>query len=199
MAEWLTKNELPKSIVTDSGNAYAVDTDFRAWIRFQEIIEDRNILDNFKALFCARVVGLDTDAFDHESTEALLNAMLAFFLCNKQPKQAEKQTSDIAYRYSEDWGLICAAFRQQYGINLLTADMHWYYYKALFDALTSDTLFVKVQQWRTTDINKLPKYERKEALRLKKYWKINDTQIVTQKTPQEIEQELLKKVGDAHG
>lgn len=194
MAEWLARDELPTSLVTDSGNEYSVDTDFRAWIRFQEIIEDKNILDNFKALFCARVVGLDINVFEYEPTDAVLNAMLAFFLCFREPKAPQKQTSDIAYRYKEDWGLICAAFRQQYGINLLTADMHWFYYKSLFDALTSDTMFVKIQQYRTADIAKLPKYERKEALRLKNYWKINDTKVVFQKTPQEIEKELLQKI-----
>lgn len=194
MVEWLTADELPKSITTASGKSYEVDTDFRAWIRYQQVLEDPNILDNFKALFCARVVGLDPDVFNIEPAGDILNAMLAFYLCGQGPKDPIKKSDDIPYRYDVDWGLICAAFRQQYNINLLTANMHWFYYKSLFDALTADTLFVKVQQWRTADIAKLPKYERKDAQRLKDHWRIKDVKRHDEKSPQEIEAELLKKV-----
>ena len=101
--------------------------------------------------------------------------------------------------------LIYAAFMQQYHIDLLTVNLHWYEFKSLFDGLTENTQLIKVIGYRTTEIDKMPKEQRKEALRLKEFWKIPNDFMCQEndRTPQEIEAELLarieKEAGDKHG
>ena len=116
-----------------------------------------------------------------------------------------KPCKDIPYRFDFDMDLIYAAFMQQYHIDLLTVNLHWYEFKSLFDGLTENTQLIKVIGYRTTEIDKMPKEQRKEALRLKEFWKIPNDFMCQEndRTPQEIETELLarieKEAGDKHG
>ena len=104
-----------------------------------------------------------------------------------------KVTSDIAYSYEQDFDLIASAFRQQYNINLFEVNMHWFVFKSLFDGLSDETMFKRVVFYRTVDLSKVPKEQKKEYSELKEFYRIKEE--VIKKSPQEIEKELLAKVG----
>ena len=48
------------------------------------------------------------------------------------------------YSFSKDANLIFAAFRQTHGIDLSTADLHWWEFLALFSDLGANTTFVSM-------------------------------------------------------
>lgn len=188
---------LPKSIRIKR-NSYRLRTDFRTWIDVERILMDDNIPPNFKIYVMSNNLDLffgNEDIFD-EPMDALMSGILSFWrLFKSDDKSAEKHktNTDIAYDYDEDYDLICAAFMQQYGINLRRARLHWFEYKSLFDGLTRETQFVKIVGYRTTDINKLPKEQRKEARHLKELYAIRKNQP-PKRTQKEIEAELLAKL-----
>lgn len=82
----------------------------------------------------------------------------------KKESRHMRSSSLRAYDFFEDSGMIYAAFRQQYGIDLrrtANAELHWWEFRALFFALAEDTKMAKVMYWRTCDMKGLPKSEKK--------------------------------------
>ena len=93
--------------------------------------------------------------------------------------------------------LIYAAFLQQYGIDILTTNMHWWKFKSLLDGLTNETKFMQVVGYRLMDISKIKdKNERKRLKELQDYYAIRSNMPV-QRTQEEIERELFERLGIA--
>lgn len=193
---WLTKNDLPKSIEINSIN-YPVDTDFRAWIRFEEVMSDDRIKNNLKLIIASDFVGLDENAFNIHSQEDIMSALFSFYRMYKPIlKASTSQNEATSYKYSSDIGYVYSAFLQQYGINILTAKLHWFEYKSLFDSLTDATKFIQIVGYRTQDTSKMEKEQKREADKLKKLYQITDEDYEEEeeRTPQQIEEELLAKL-----
>lgn len=193
---WLTKNDLPKTIEIDS-IVYSIDTDFRAWIRFEEIMSDDRIKDNLKLIIASDFVGLDENAFNIHSQEDIMSALFSFYRMYKPIlKASTSKNEETSYKYSSDIGYVYSAFLQQYGINILTAKLHWFEYKSLFDSLTDATKFIQIVGYRTQDTSKMEKEQKIEANKLKKLYQITDEDYEEEeeRTPQQIEAELLAKL-----
>lgn len=193
---WLTKNELPKTIEIDS-IVYSIDTDFRAWIRYEEVMSDDRIKNNLKLIIASDFVGLDENAFNIHSQEDIMSALFSFYRMYKPIlKASTSQNEATSYKYSSDIGYVYSAFLQQYGINILTAKLHWFEYKSLFDSLTDATKFIQIVGYRTQDTSKMEKEQKKEADKLKKLYQITDEDYEEEeeRTPQQIEAELLAKL-----
>lgn len=188
---------LPKDITIGETN-YPIRTDFRTWIKVESILRDGNIQDYLKLSVICSICDLFYERdISNESTDAIIDGILSFWRMYKHINSKAKSTSDIAYSYEQDFDLIIAAFKQQYNINILKDDMHWFEFKSLFDGLGDDTAFKKIVIYRTIDLNKVPKEQIKDYRELKEYYRIKDD-LIHQRTPQEIEAELLMKVGGAN-
>lgn len=193
---WLTKNDLPKTIEIDS-IVYSIDTDFRAWIRFEEVMSDDRIKDNLKLIIASDFVGLDENALNIHSQEDIMSALFSFYRMYKPILKASTSRNEAtSYKYSSDIGYVYSAFLQQYGINILTAKLHWFEYKSLFDSLTDATKFIQIVGYRTQDTSKMEKEQKIEANKLKKLYQITDEDYEEEeeRTPQQIEAELLAKL-----
>ena len=94
--------------------------------------------------------------------------------------------------------LILAAFRQQYSIDLLTAELHWWEFKSLFEGLTDQTKFIQVVGYRTADISKLDKEQKQRYTELKKFYAL-PKEKAQDRSQEELEAEILLglKGGDA--
>ena len=121
---------------------------------------------------------------------------MGFYFCDKKPKESYAKTNGRqGYRFEYDMDLIYAAFRQQYNINLLDAKLHWFEFKALFNALSDDTMIIRVIGYRTRDTSNLKGEEKSHAQRLEKYYRLpEDKGPKKERTPQEIEAELLARL-----
>lgn len=186
---------LPRSIRIGEID-YPIRTDFRTWIKVESILKDSGIPDGFKLsmiyIICDLFYG--NKAISNERVDAIADGIFSFWRMYKPVHEKAKPLKDIAYDYELDFDLIIAAFKQQYNIDILHVDMHWFEFKSLFDGLNENTMFRKVVGYRTMDLSKVPKEQVKEYRELKDYYQIK-TEIVSEKSPQEIEAELLAKVG----
>lgn len=191
---WLEKADLPKSISVD-GKDYPILADFRTWVRVDSIIRDNAIPEELKLPVICRAIGLDLFHFNGDQTD-LWQALKGFYFCGKQPKESHAKTNGRqGYRFDYDMDLIYAAFRQQYNIDLLEAELHWFEFKALFNALNDQTMMVRVIGYRTRDISSLKGEERKQAQELERFYRLpDDESIEKERTPQEIEAELLARI-----
>ena len=192
---WLQASDLPTSVVIND-REYPILSDFRTWIRVDSIIQDKAITQEMKLPVICLIIGFDLNEYQDSAT-SLWQALVDFFHCGKKPKDIIDSSSNgrQAYRFDYDMDLIYAAFRQQYNVNLLTVNLHWYEFKALFNGLSEETQIIKVMGYRTRKLTGLKGEELKRAKRLELYYRLpDDERIEPERTPQEIEAELLAKL-----
>lgn len=189
----ISQEELPTRIIADDLEI-PVSADFRSWIKADLIMKDRQIPKEAKLPVICQYIGLDLSRLDVTIPD-LWAGIFKFYMCEQEPRgEAVSSSSATAYRFDCDWWLIYAAFIQQYGINLLTADLHWFEFRALLDGLTEQTQFIKVVQARLRDTSKLKGEEKAQAEKLKRYWRVPDDSAQEERDPHEIEAELLAKI-----
>lgn len=88
----------------------------------------------------------------------LWQGVIDFYLAGEQAaepaaaKPASRPDTGPAFDFRCDAPYIVAAFQQAYGIDLTTAKLHWFRFRALFAALPEDTLMAKIINWRTLDL-----------------------------------------------
>ncbi|MCX4257650.1 MAG: Gp15 family bacteriophage protein [Oscillospiraceae bacterium] len=160
--------ELPRAIVID-GAAYAINTDYRIMADFEMKIANADMSDRTafaKDLF-ETVSALFIDV-PHAGAQQIIEGVLWYYRCGNEPRETSvtPRSNNRYYDYSEDSDYIYAAFMQQYGDDLLTSKMHWWEFRAKFMALTEATEFVKIMQYRGTDVSKIKC--REERSRIKK-------------------------------
>ena len=129
----LKQKSLPNALEA-RGQAFLLNTDFRVWLDYPRLItEDPGSLFTDWAPIFTQEVADQLDLFYNPPREV--------------PRGSGSNAPLVDWEADAD--LIYAAFLQAYGIDLLTADLHWHKFRALFDALPDDTLMVKVIRWRS--------------------------------------------------
>jgi len=165
----LTK-QLPTSLII-GGKAYAINTDHRTSIEFEELLNNKTLED--KEIW-DRALNLYYPIIPQDLSEAI-QQMLWFYRCGKELKQTkENETSnkDEIYSFEYDGDSICSAFKEQYSIDLTNEPLHWWRFKAYFNSLNENTDIRKKMSIRATDINKLPIEQREQYKKLKKAYEI---------------------------
>ena len=123
----LKKTGLPESIEVD-GSLYYIQTSFKYWLRFLELLENKEITPNdFDFMYKGSKPSNRQDG---------VLALIQF--CNPPellPRLQENGGGGKVVDYIIDADYIYAAFLEQYGIDLISSDMHWYKFQALFKGL----------------------------------------------------------------
>lgn len=139
----LRNKGLPETIEVD-GESFLLNTDFRTWIKFGEVIKDRrnSILD---CLFVFKDMTL-LEAF-HLPDNVFVELLNFYSNPNATPK-GNTSHGDVVIDYVLDGEYIVGSFMSAYGIDLTVCDMHWHLFKALFLSLPDDTKIKQIMQMR---------------------------------------------------
>lgn len=154
---------LPTSL-TVCGAEKQINSDFRIALLFESLMDDPEISNEDKIIQAVELFFVDLPETKEELTESI-EQLLWFYRCGKEPneymkrKAEKKKDSNVKepriYDINYDDDYIYAAFMQQYRINLNQIEyMHWWEFRALFKALTNETEFVKIMEYRGMDISK---------------------------------------------
>ena len=138
-----------------------VETDFRAWLQYEALLLDGSVTD---ALLLERMNALIFRGEMPADKAAAIKAAISFYLCGKPLKPQNSgsgASTKRAYDIDVDAPLFAAAFRQVYGIDLTTARLHWWQFRAMLDGLPEECQLAKVIGYRTVDLSKVPKEKRK--------------------------------------
>lgn len=166
------------SAVSVGGVDFPVVTDFRLMMELELAVQNsdkRKIAGILQRFYCGNIPMRVKEAIDE---------MMRFYLCgNDAPEKKEDHGNPDfkarrCYAFDEDQKYICAAFRQQYGIDLLRSEMHWWEFSALFAGLTENTEFVKIMQYRCTNTAKIKNHaEKLRILKLKKHYALSENKV----------------------
>lgn len=141
----LTKAKLPEAIEV-SGSFYRIHTDFRYFIRFGQLLSEKEALPHaFDFMFIAEIP---------QDRIAGFKALTAFMNPPRllPRKNGREEAGPPVIDYQLDADLIYAAFMQQYHIDLSMDSLHWYQFSALLAGLreTKLTDIISFRLWENT-------------------------------------------------
>lgn len=158
--------------VNISGREYEILTDYREWIRFIDMMNDKEIPPNLKVMFTLKMFpgGLSLSEVELQD---LLKSFSLFLACKTEDDDtaadedhSPPQRKPQILSYAIDAPYIIAGFMQDYGIDLLTVDyMHWWKFRALLDGLRDDTEIKRRMYYRSIDTSKIKSKEERKRIR----------------------------------
>ncbi len=162
----LKKARLPESVEVD-GSLYPIHTSFKYWLRFTELLADRN----------TPPADFDFIYSTEKKPQSRMDGLIALIQFCSPPQilphtDKLEGSSEKVVDYAIDADYIFAAFMEQYGIDLVESDMHWYKFQALFKGLHSTKLneIIGYRLWENTG-GKRDAYTR-QMEKLKNAWEI---------------------------
>ncbi len=161
----LSEKALPDTVTVDGG-VYAIQTDFRFWLKFSELTADRKTPPSALMFL-----------YPYDKPPSLVDAVEALFKFYNPPQALPRSTGseagDRALDYALDEDLIYCAFLQQYGIDLKDTDLHWWKFQALMRGL-QDTKLNEIISYRLYTNKGKPDAYSREMERLKRAWALPD-------------------------
>jgi len=179
---------LPDAVEID-GRKYAVNSDFRSCLRIMLAFEDQDLTPQEKHLVMLSNLYREIPP---DARDAMTGARW-FPNCGKDDQEGNNQPR--VFSWSHDAELIYAAFRQTHGIDLQTADLHWWKFIALFMDLGQNTAFCSLSALRKrVKTGKASKEERAAAREMGEIFEVPeiDTRTLAEK---EAEAEFIRLVG----
>lgn len=99
-----------------------------------------------------------------------------------------------AFSFSQDAPYIYAAFKEQYGIDLLSQEkLHWWKFLALFESLGEETKMAKIMYYRTVSTSGMSKDRRAFVNEMKKAYKLDTGKKLTLEERNQQWKEYVKK------
>lgn len=145
----------------DSWNGYPIDTNFRTGIMISQVLNDKELSDAESFYTAAELLFPEIIPPVDEIKEGI-----KWYMTEYNHDNPSKEKSDtILFDYDIDQWRVYAAFLEQYGIDLNTADMHWFVFMGLLGNLKECTL-TKVMNTRARKIT--PKMSPAERRALEK-------------------------------
>ena len=169
------QDKLPDGVEV-GGRFYKMDFDFRNVLRMLDVMDEELMPEAkaFNALHCLCKRPKNVLAVYEAVKGLLFNA----------PRKNGHRVTDFV----QDAGLIRAAFRQTYGIDLYRERLHWFEFIELLNAVSNDTRYSEVVSIRAREIPEPTKWNQKE-----REWLINAKADVALKLTEEEQEERYKQ------
>ena len=150
----LLTNKLPQH--TDSG--LRIRTDFRESIKFELLMQDRDIEDERKVKMILNLYYYRPEQITN--IKQALEEVVWFYTGGDKKENTNinnnSNNKKQIYSYEFDAEYIYSAFMQQYKIDLNSIRyLHWWKFRALFTNLNEDVLFSKIMQYRAIDLSSI--------------------------------------------
>lgn len=150
---------------------YKINTDYRIALKCQEVAEDDTISDYERSLAIIYLLfgekGLECDDINK-----LLELGIKYLQCGQDEKENNAK-KDMDYK--QDFRLIKASFKSDYGIVLDDEKMHWYDFYSYLNGLTDNCILSRVREIRTYDVSKIKDVkEKKKILDLQEQYKLKN-------------------------
>jgi hypothetical protein len=208
---------LPKSLTID-GISYPIFTDFRVYIRLEEMIKNKNV-SNSQSDFINEINEINPETSYEQAllyakySEALqmvyktipdnldlaINQMLWFYQCGKTPEEKSVKSgkkSQQIYSYTYDADYIYAAFYEQYNVDLNKEKLHWWKFSAMFSGLKEDCMISKIMGYRATSTSGMDADHRKFYKKMKQVYKLPDLKSEEEKQLERNLEDALLNGGD---
>lgn len=178
--------DAPPVDVTIGGRVLPVDSDFRMGVAIElEALSGKPDAAGLLRRFFLGEIPADVPA--------AAEAMLAFY---RGPDAEERRAGDGRkgrwYDYAQDADAIKASFLAAYRIDLTTARLHWWLFRALLLHLPPETPFMTRVRYRSADLKQLSGAERKHYRKMQQIYALERRSVP--QTTEERDAALLEQV-----
>lgn len=137
--------DAPPESVTIGTTEYPLQTDFRVCLKIIMAFEDADLTPQEKQLI---LLGNLYSVVPNDLEAALEHANWFLNGGKSNSTESDGASNPRVYSFAKDGNFIYAAFRQTHGIDLTTAQLHWWTFLALFMDLGQDTTFCQLTALR---------------------------------------------------
>ena len=148
---------LPAAVESADGSAYPIDPCFRTVLSCLRVLADPDASALDKGIY------VSARFFLNQPPPDMWDAFQGF-ISGEKP---DSENDDPVMDFEVDAGAIYASFRQQYGIDLLRTDLHWFEFMELVAGLADGTAFSQRVRIRTLDESKVAAEDRSALRRAK--------------------------------
>lgn len=127
------QDRLPDGVTVD-GRFYRLDFDFRNVLKMMEIMARYDLMPDAREYLALKCLTR------HPRNVSKVLAAVRALLFEKSPKTDSKKVTDFV----QDAGLIRAAFRQEYGVDLYREKLHWIEFRELLNAIPEGNRYSEV-------------------------------------------------------
>lgn len=127
------QDRLPDGVTVD-GRFYRLDFDFRNVLKMMEIMARDDLMPDAREYLALKCLTR------HPRNVSKVLAAVRALLFEKSPKTDSKKVTDFV----QDAGLIRAAFRQEYGVDLYREKLHWIEFRELLNAIPEGNRYSEV-------------------------------------------------------
>lgn len=188
---------LPSSVWID-GTEFPVNYGFRTFILIEVCIFDTALSDNERVTQALELFYGDSLPDDISTA---FERMMWFYRGGKDEKKAKSKgplNAKRCYCFEQDAPYIYSAFRTQYGLDLQdvsSTDLHWWKFKAMFEALNEDLRISKIMSYRVTDTVGMDKHQKKFYSDMKKLYALeSDANVNSKMALAKRDADMLKHV-----
>ena len=180
--------EAPPITVEIDGAPYPIDSSFRMGVAIeQEALSGHPDAEGLLRRFYRGVIP--------KNVAAAADAMISFYRGPDEEPEHKAETSGRKgrwYDYGQDAEALTASFLIAYDIDLTTASLHWWTFRALMLQLPAETPFMTRIRYRTADLKHLKGAKRKHYKKMQRLYEL-DRKDVPQ-TVEERDAALLEQV-----
>ena len=145
------QDRLPDGVTVD-GRFYRLDFDFRNVLKMMEIMARDDLMPDAREYLALKCLTR------HPRNVSKVLATVRALLFDKPPKTDGKKVTDFV----QDAGLIRAAFRQEYGVDLYRQKLHWIEFRELLNAIPEGNRYSEVIGIRVRPIPSQTKWNGEE-------------------------------------
>jgi hypothetical protein len=146
---------LPDSITVD-GRKFRCDFDFRNVLKMLDIMQKEDIYPDARDYLCVKCV------ISHRMPQKTVSKAYTELCTVLFGKPVESAENARIMSYEQDAGLIRAAFRQVYGIDLYREKLNWFEFVELLQNLPEGNRFEEILDIRARPLPAPTKYNQKE-------------------------------------
>jgi hypothetical protein len=153
------QDHLPQGVFVDN-KFYRLDFDFRNVLRMMEVLDRDDLMPEAKEFLALKCLTR------HPRNVQKVLVAVRELLFQQKPKKDAKKVTD----FEQDAGLIRAAFRQEFGVDLYRDKLHWIEFSEMLNAIPEGNRYAEVVGIRARPIpapTKWNQHEREWLLKAK--------------------------------
>lgn len=170
------------------GRAVPVNTDFRVGVAIEQesTALEPDILSLLSTFYLGNIPA---------PAEEAAQKMIEFYSHSDggEKKEGNGGTARRSYDFEQDADALLSSFLDIYGIDLSTAQIHWWTFRRLLCNLPPDCPFMRRIYYRTAETGKMSKSEREHVLKMRRLYALKAPERAG-KSAEELDNDFKEKV-----
>ncbi len=173
--------DVPDDFVVIGNDRIPVHTDFRNWIKIDNILSDKSLS------AAEKIKGMLPLCYKRlpDNIGQAFKAMMEFYNPDLQ-REDPRKSSGRQYSFEYDAPYIYSSFFSEYGIDLQNEAIHWHKFLVLMKGLGDKCVFSRILSIRSMDISDFSGKQKQIYLRLKRIYALPDTVVEEEKVAAEL-------------